>query len=102
MPHRVLRISFLILTFACSIATAQVAITSGAIRGVVSDNSGALVANVSVTLISRLSGSGVSRTSNSVGIFVFPSQPVGLYALEITASGFRKEIVSPGRYHSVW
>jgi hypothetical protein len=95
MPRLVLLISFLLLTFSCSLATAQVAITSGAIRGVVSDNSGAVVANASVTLVSRSSGSGVSRTSNSAGIFVFPSQPVGLYALEITAPGFRREIVEP-------
>lgn len=93
MRRSVLLICFALLAVACCLVAAQVAITSGAVRGVVSDNSGAVVANASVALTSRSSGQSLSRTSNSAGIFVFPSQPVGLYALEITAPGFRKQIV---------
>jgi hypothetical protein len=95
MRRSVLLICFVLLTVAWSIVTAQVAVTSGAVRGVVSDSSGAVVASASVALISRSSGQSLSRTSNSAGIFAFPSQPVGLYALEITAPGFRREIVEP-------
>ena len=95
MRRSVFLIGFVLLTVACSIGTAQVAVTSGAVRGVVSDNSGAVVTSASVALISRSSGQSLSRTSNSAGIFVFPSQPVGLYALEVTAPGFRMEIVEP-------
>ena len=95
MRRSVFLIGFVLLTVACSIGTAQVAVTSGAVRGVVSDNSGAVVTSASVALISRSSGQSLSRTSNSAGIFVFPSQPVGLYALEVTAPGFRREIVEP-------
>jgi len=95
MLRAVLFIWFGLLTAVCPTATAQVAGTSGAIRGVISDNSGAVVANASVTLTSRSNGQSVSRLSNSAGIFVFPSQPVGLYGLEVAAPGFRKEMVEP-------
>ena len=74
-------------------AAAQTAVTSGSLRGVVTDPSGAVIANAAVTLISRGNGQFVARTANSVGIFVFPSQPVGVYALEVKASGFRTEVV---------
>src|SRR5271165_2299841 len=75
------------------VANAQTAVTSGSVRGVVTDSSGAVIADAAITLISRANGQAVRRTSNSVGIFVFPSQPVGTYALEVLAAGFRSEIV---------
>jgi hypothetical protein len=86
-------IIFVLLTLFCSSLTAQLAVSSGVIRGVVADSSGAVIANAAVTLISRANGQVVRRNSNSTGIFVFPSQPVGAYSLEVMASGFRAEIV---------
>ena len=74
-------------------AWAQASIASGSVRGVVADNSGAVIAGASVSLTSRAQGQSQTRLSNSAGIFVFPSQPVGVYAIEVAAPGFRKEIV---------
>jgi hypothetical protein len=91
----VLFLAFVLLIAAWHTVTAQVAVTSGAVRGVVSDSSGAVIAGASVVLLCRSSGQSLSRTSNSAGIFVFPAQQVGLYALEVTAPGFRKQIVEP-------
>lgn len=66
---------------------------SGSIRGTVHDGSGALVAHATAVLISRSTGQEASKTTNDTGIFVFPSQPVGQYVLEVTATGFGKQIV---------
>ncbi len=74
---------------------AQAAITTGCVRGVVTDNSGAVISGASAVISSHSDGRRQSYTSNSAGIFVFPSQPVGLYTLEVNASGFRKEIIEP-------
>src|SRR5882724_11462532 len=79
----------------CQIASAQTAIASGSVRGVVTDNSGAVIFGAEVVLTSRAHGGSQTSTSNSAGIFVFPSQPVGLYSIAVTAPGFRTEIVEP-------
>jgi len=69
------------------------AATAGSVRGIVSDAGGAVVPGASVSLLLEASTDRATRTSNSSGIFVFPSQPVGLYTVEVIANGFRKEIV---------
>ena len=66
---------------------------AGSIRGTVRDGSGAVLAHANVLLISRNTGQEITKTANDTGIFVFPSQPVGQYVLEVTAAGFRKQIV---------
>src|SRR5215469_9895466 len=66
---------------------------SGSIRGTVRDGSGAVMAHANVLLISRNTGQEVAKTTNETGMFVFPSQPVGQYVLEVTAAGFRKQMV---------
>ena len=71
----------------------QSVVTTGVVRGVVSDSSSAVVPQATAVLLARNTGQRVTRTTNSAGIFVFPSQAVGAYSLEVTAPGFRKETV---------
>jgi len=72
---------------------AQTTVTTGVVRGLVSDGSGAVVPQASVVLLAFSTDQHLMRTTNDAGIFVFPSEPVGTYALEITAPGFRKRVV---------
>ena len=60
----------------------------GTIRGTVTDPSGAVIANASVTATNV--GTRITRSvaTNESGIFVFPNLPIGTYELRITASGF--------------
>jgi hypothetical protein len=82
-----------VVLVSAQIAGAQAAVASGSVRGIVADNSGAVINGASVVLTSP-SHSAIQRSvSNAAGIFVFLSQPVGLYSIEVNASGFRKEIV---------
>src|SRR5579864_4821708 len=74
---------------------AQTTVTSGIIRGVVSDSSGAVVPGATIVLLARETNQHLARTTNDAGIFVFPSQPVGLYALEASAAGFLGRRVEP-------
>jgi len=92
---------FFLVFFAviCQLATAQTVVTSGAVRGVITDNTGAVVAGASVTLASSSNGQGLTRSSNAVGIFLFPSQSVGLYSIEVAATGFHKEFVKSVLVH---
>ena len=84
----------LILLIGISPLIAQTAVTAGMIRGLVTDDSGAVITDATVSLIASNTDQSVARSTNSAGIFVFPSQPVGLYGLEISAAGFRKQRVN--------
>ena len=84
---------WLLLAFSCALVTGQTGADSGLIRGVVADTSGALIPDSSITLISHSTGTANTRTSNSAGMFVFPAQPVGIYSIEVKASGFRTQLV---------
>lgn len=77
----------------CPVLRSQTAVDSGLVRGMVHDSSGAVVPEAKVVLLSRNTGQRVMRSTNTAGIFVFPSQPVGSYVLEVSAQGFRKQIV---------
>jgi outer membrane receptor protein involved in Fe transport len=66
--------------------------TSGRIIGRVADPSGAVLANVKVTLVNE--GTNVSRdgTTNSAGDYDFIEVPVGTYRLEFDLTGFKKNL----------
>ena len=84
----------LVLLFgSLSESRSQSVVTTGVVRGVTRDSSGALIADAMVVLLARNTGESSLRRTNDAGLFVFPSQPVGSYRLEITAAGFRKEVV---------
>jgi hypothetical protein len=59
------------------------------LTGVVSDSTGALVANAKATLRDAGSGSERVTTTDSHGYYTFASVPVGAYILTIEASGFQ-------------
>jgi hypothetical protein len=69
-------------------ATAQIAGT-GNIQGTVTDSSGAVVPNASVTLTNQATQVKRTTTSNSAGSYIFPGIPIGTYRLEVTAPGFK-------------
>jgi Carboxypeptidase regulatory-like domain len=64
------------------------------ITGTVTDSTGAVVPNVEVTLTNPATGQVRKATSNTLGIYVFPSLGVGQYSISATASGFHKFIVT--------
>jgi hypothetical protein len=76
-----------------SASAAQTVVNAGTVRGVVSDKSGAVVPAAAVVLLSRGTAQRQTRSTNAAGIFLFPSQPVGPYTLEVSAAGFGKTIV---------
>ena len=60
------------------------------IRGVVQDESGAVVPGATVTAINELTGLERTAVSDSGGRFNFPRLPVGSYRVEAELQGFRK------------
>jgi hypothetical protein len=66
-------------------------ITTGTMRGVVNDPDGKPVPGATVTITSPalIGGSKVAYT-NELGVFRFPSLPVGTYSVEVALEGFQK------------
>ncbi len=77
--------------FAGSIGNAQTT-TTGAIGGVLSDPSGAVVPGAVVTLRNADTGSMQTTKSNSGGSYRFDLIPPGRYTLEVNEPGFVKEV----------
>ncbi len=80
----------LLLAIALASGSAWSQQITGNIRGTISDPTGAVVQNATVT--ARQVETGLSRNaiSDSVGSFVILELPVGHYQLEVAAKGFRK------------
>src|SRR5271156_657970 len=63
--------------------------TTGAITGVVTDPSAAVLAGVPVTLKNVDTGATASTTTNPQGSYQFPLVQPGTYSVSATTSGFR-------------
>ena len=66
--------------------------TGGRVLGRVTDSSGAVLANVKVTLSNEATGVSSESTTNSSGDYGFPQVPVGTYRMEFDLSGFKKMV----------
>jgi hypothetical protein len=81
----------LILVLIAGMAMAQTGTSS--VRGAVSDPSGSVIANATVTLISRATGAERTQTTNQAGNYAFELVSPGEYRVEAQADGFQKAIV---------
>ncbi len=67
---------------------------SGENKGEVVDPGNSAVVNATVTLISRGTGLALKATTNTGGMFVFPSVAAGAYDLDVQSAGFRTYVRS--------
>jgi len=63
--------------------------TTGNVRGVAKDDTGALVANANVTIVDKKTNNQFTTQSNSTGDFEFKNLPVGEYQITVSAQGFK-------------
>src|SRR5215469_8983678 len=69
-------------------AFAQVAGT-GSIQGTVTDPSGAVVVDATVTATNSATGVATSRKTTDAGFYVLPLLPAGEYSVKVAAAGFQ-------------
>jgi len=72
-----------------SCAVAGSAQTSAEIAGLVTDPTGAAISGASVTVTNKATGATRNATTNSEGLYSFPSLPPGTYALKVEQTGFK-------------
>ena len=85
------------ITLFCVIATLVTAVRlngqtagTGNIQGVVTDSTGAVIQNASVTAINTAMQVKHTAVSDSNGIYSFPNLAIGTYTVEATAAGFER------------
>jgi len=66
--------------------------TGGRILGRVADPTGAVLANVKVTLVNEATGVSADTTTSGSGDYVFPQVAVGSYRIEFDLTGFKKNV----------
>ena len=84
-------ISILLSLGACAALWGQ---TTATIVGTVSDSSGAVVTNVSVTVTSEDTGLTRKTLTSQSGNYAVTLLPVGMYAVSAEAAGFKKKTIS--------
>ena len=85
---RLFKNSLWLFAIACTVALSLPGQeTTGTITGVVSDPSGALVANAELTVTNAGTGATFKTVSNSSGNYVFRTLPAGSYRLTRDRSG---------------
>src|SRR5580692_2621441 len=73
--------------FAALSASAQSG-SAGAVRGAITDPSGAVIPNASVHLTDKVSGFNRTATSDATGQFIFSNVPFNPYTIDASAKGF--------------
>ena len=73
--------------FTAALSYSQTSTT--ALSGTIYDSSGAVVAGATVTATNDATGVPLTQTTNSAGLYSFPSIPVGSYTLAVEMSGFK-------------
>jgi hypothetical protein len=87
---RHLFLAFLLVGGAVLPAAAQSTAINGSIEGVISEDSGAVLPGVTVTLTNLDTGDSRAVASNESGIYRAPLLPLGRYKVEAELAGFKK------------
>lgn len=77
------------VAFLIFVSTFTWASITGSVSGVVTDSSGAVIANAQVVAIDTQTGVRTSVTTDAKGFYSFSSLPVGTYDIEISRVGFK-------------
>jgi len=93
LQARHLRLSVVLLTgILCIGLTAVAQQITGDITGVVTDSTGAVLPNISVTAVNNDTGLSREATTSDSGNFRFPQLPIGSYKVTASAQGFKTVI----------
>src|ERR671936_157640 len=64
---------------------------AGTLLGTVTDSSGAVLPNVTITITNKATGVSKTSVTNDTGEYTFPGIQIGTYDVKATAQGFKAE-----------
>jgi hypothetical protein len=74
--------------------TVMAQLDTGSIAGVITDPAGNVVQGASIDALENATGTSYSTVSSSAGYYVFPSVHPGVYEVNVTAAGFKTNVVN--------
>jgi len=83
-----------LLILVCAATIPALAQSTASLTGIVTDASGAAVPHAKVTVTNKATGVSFNTQTDSAGAYLIPSLPIGVYDIEVTASGFQKALVT--------
>src|SRR5437899_5252310 len=86
--------AFLLAALSAVLGTSLLAQSTGSLSGVVSDATGAIVVNAKVVATNQATGVESATQTDTAGAYLFPSLPIGIYRIQVTAPGFQSAIIS--------
>jgi hypothetical protein len=78
-----------VAVLASALPALHAADTNGRIRGTVTDPTGAVIPNVTVTATNQATGVKFTTTSNASGLYLFAQLPIGAYTISASPAGFK-------------
>ena len=85
---------FFLFILVCAVAIPAIAQSTASLTGVITDASGAAVPNAKVAVTNKATGVSLNTQTDTAGAYLFPFLPIGVYDIEVTASGFQKAVVT--------
>ncbi len=83
----------LLLLSLCLTLSASAQVNNASVTGLVTDTTGAVVPNASVTLKNKATNVETATTTDGSGYYNFPSVPVGEYSLTVEGKGFKRVVI---------
>jgi outer membrane receptor protein involved in Fe transport len=83
-----------VLAFSMVFSWSALAQSTATIQGTVTDATGASVPNATVTVRNQNTGEERTTTTDSAGIYVVPSLPIGTYRVEVKSSGMQTTVAT--------
>src|SRR5271168_5398204 len=94
LPTLLVKIAWCCIVALLAMAPVAVAqdVQSATVVGTVTDPTGAVVPNATVTVMNMATNVTARATTNAEGAYYIPFQPAGTYTLTIDATGFKKYV----------
>src|SRR5882762_752554 len=84
----------LLVAFLTAFGGAALAQSTAALNGTVTDATGAVVPNAQVVVTNQATGVESATPTDTAGAYLFPALPIGIYRIEVKASGFQTAVIS--------
>lgn len=86
--------AFLLLALSAFLGSNVSAQSTATLSGTVTDSTGAVMAGAKVIATNQATGVESSTQTDTAGAYLFPSLPIGIYRVQVTAPGFQSAIVA--------
>jgi hypothetical protein len=87
------RLSLLVVLL-CGLGSSAMAQSTATLSGTVTDPAGAAIPNAKVVATNQATGVESSTQTDGTGAYLFPSLPIGVYRIQVTAPSFQRSVIS--------